>query len=333
MKILAGDIGGTKTSLAIFEVNGTKLTSIKEEKYLSAEYSSLYKIVEEFVHSHDDTPEYACFGIAGPVYNKKIAKTTNLPWIVEASVIAEKIGFKKVWLLNDLEANAWGISTLQEDDFFTLNVGKENSSANAAIISAGTGLGEAGLYFDGKHLNPFSSEGGHSDFAPNSDLEIELLRFLKKRYGDSSHVSWERVVSGMGIVNIYDFLLFFKNETTPSWLQNEMNTGDKAAAISNAADNARCQICVQTLKLFVHFYGAEAGNLALKMMSTSTLYLGGGIAPKNLKYFRDSTFMDSFTSKGRMSQILKDIPVKIILNQKTALYGSAVFCGYKAKKA
>ncbi len=333
MKILAGDIGGTKTSLAIFEVDGTKLTAIHEEKYPSGEYDSLYKIVEEFVKSHGDIPAYACFGIAGPVHNKETAKTMNLPWVVEASVMASEIGFKKVWLLNDLEANAWGIGALKEEDFFTLNVGKADKGANAAIISAGTGLGEAGIYFDGEHLNPFASEGGHSDFAPNSDLEIELLRFLKKRYADDSHVSWERVVSGMGIVNIYDFLLSHENETTPTWLEDEINKGDKAAAISMASDDARCKICAQTLKLFVHLYGVEAGNLALKMMSTSALYLGGGVAPRNLEHFKNSTFMDSFTSKGRMSQMLKDIPVKIILNQNTALYGPAVFGGYRATKA
>ncbi len=328
MKVLAGDIGGTKTSLAIYEVNGTKLQSLAEKKYPSADYDSLDKIVELFVKEHTEIPQWACFGIAGPVSNG-IAKTTNLPWVIDAQKMADTIGFKKVWLLNDLEANAWGISALEKEDFFTLNEGKANLEANAAIISAGTGLGEAGLYNDGEKLLPFSSEGGHSDFSANSDLEIALLQFLKKRYSDDAHVSWERVVSGMGIGNIYDFLSDYHSVETPKWLEKEITSGDKAASISKAANDNRCPICTQTLKLFVHLYGAEAGNLALKFMATSAIYLGGGIAPRNIEQFQNSIFMDSFSSKGRMKDMLKDIPVKIILNQKTALYGPAVFAGSK----
>ncbi|MCD6598136.1 MAG: glucokinase [Bacteroidales bacterium] len=324
MKVLAGDIGGTKTTLAIFEVNGTQLESLAEEKYSSQEHGSLSEIVQKFNETHSHTPEWASFGIAGPVCNG-IAKTMNLPWVVDAQKMTDEIGFKKVWLMNDLEANAWGISALEEKDFFVLNKGKVDRTGNASIISAGTGLGEAGLYWNGKHLRPFATEGGHSDFAPKSNLEVELLQFLKKRYVKESHVSWEHAVSGMGMANIYDFLCVYKGVETPEWLAEEMKTGDKAAAISKASADSRCPVCAETLQLFVHLYGAEAGNHALKIMATAGVYIGGGIAPKNLDHFRNTNFMNSFSAKGRMEQMMKDMPVRIILNERTALYGPAVF--------
>ena len=330
MRVLAGDIGGTKTSLAIFEVNGSRLESLAEETYPSGDYTSLDEIVQKFVANQEHIPQWASFGIAGPVRNG-IAKTMNLPWIVDAQKIADEIGFKKVWLMNDLEANAWGISALQEEDFFIVNKGKCNPNGNASIISAGTGLGQAGLYWNGEQLRPFACEGGHSDFSPHSDLEIALFQFLKKRYAPDSHVSWERVVSGMGIGNIYDFLCEYHGEETPDWLEEEIKTGDKAASISKAAGDKRCPICSETFSLFVHLYGAEAGNQALKIMATAGVYIGGGVAPRNLEQFKNSTFMDSFCAKGRMKDILCDIPVKIILNQRTALYGPAVFAGTEVK--
>ncbi|MEA1892652.1 MAG: glucokinase [Campylobacterota bacterium] len=331
MRILAGDIGGTKTSIAIFEVNNTELEVVAEEKYSSCEYDSLNAIVEKFLKTQKAIPQWACFGIAGPVRNG-IVKTTNLPWIVDAQEMADKIGFKKVWLINDLEANAWGVPALQEMDFFILNKGRADPEGNAVIISAGTGLGQAGLYFNGKELCPFASEGGHSDFSPNSDLEIALLQFLKKRYKTESHVSWERVISGMGIENIYDFLCDYRNVKSSEYLIEKIDKGDKATAISKAAKDGRCPICSETLKIFVHLYGAEAGNHALKIMATAGLYIGGGIAPKNLEQFKNSIFMDSFCNKGRMKDILQNIPVKIILNQKTALYGSAIYAGLEVNR-
>ena len=330
MKVLAGDIGGTKTDLAIFEVNGTKLEVLAEKKYPSGDYSSLDEIVKDFVKDQEEIPQWGSFGIAGPVRNG-IAKTMNLPWVIDAEKMAKEIGFKKVWLMNDLEANAWGIGALQEEDFFVLNEGKPDLEGNASIISAGTGLGQAGLYYNGEQLRPFACEGGHSDFSPQSDLEIALLQFLKKRYAPDSHVSWERVVSGMGIGNIYDFLCDYHGAETPDWLAEEIRTGDKAASISIAASGNRCPICAEAFKLFVHLYGAEAGNQALKIMATSGVYIGGGIAPRNLDQFKNSTFMDSFCAKGRMKQMMQDMPVKIILNQRTALYGPAIFAGTEVK--
>ena len=328
MKVLAGDIGGTKTSLAIFEVNGTTLDMLALETYPSQEYASLKEIVRQFVDTQGHHYDWGSFGIAGPVRNNR-AETTNLPWLIDGNQLAEEIGFRKVWLMNDLEANAWGISALEEKDFCVLSEGKPDPNGNASIVSAGTGLGQAGLYWNGSQYRPFASEGGHSDFAPHSDLEIALLQYLKQRY---SHVSWERVVSGMGIVNIYDFLCEHRDASTPDWLTEDIKKGDKAAAISKAANDDRCPVCSETIKLFVHLYGAEAGNQALKIMSTAGVYLGGGIAPKNLDHFLDGSFLRSFRAKGRMESLMNDIPVKIILNELTALYGPAVFAALEIKK-
>ncbi len=327
MKVLAGDIGGTKTSLAIFEVDGTRLEVLALEKYPSQQYGSLDEIVRLFVDQQEHTCDWGSFGIAGPVRNGR-AETTNLPWLIDAKQLADEIGFRKVWLLNDLEANAWGISALEEKDFCVLSKGKPDPNGNASIISAGTGLGQAGLYWNGKQHRPFASEGGHSDFAPHSDLEIALLQYLKQRY---PHVSWERVVSGMGLLNIYEFLRDYRGSETPAWLAEEMQAGDQAAAISKAAHDHRCPVCSETLRLFVHLYGVEAGNQALKIMSTAGVYLGGGIAPKNLDLFREGTFLRSFWSKGRMEPLMRDMPVKVILNDRTALFGPAVFAGSEIK--
>jgi len=327
VKVLAGDVGGTKTSLAVFEVDGTALEVLALEKYPSQQFGSLDEIVRQFVEAQGQRYDWGSFGISGPVRNGR-AETTNLPWLVDAKRLSDEIGFRKVWLMNDLEANAWGISALEEKDFCVLSEGNPDSGGNASIISAGTGLGQAGLFWNGKQHRPFASEGGHSDFAPNSDLEIALLQYLKRT---RHHISWERVVSGMGLVNIYKFLHDYRNAETPAWLAEEMKAGDQAAAISKAAHDNRCPVCAETLELFVHLYGVEAGNHALKIMSTAGVYLGGGIAPKNLDLFRQGTFLRSFWSKGRMEPLMRDMPVKVILNDRTALYGPAVFAGTEIK--
>ncbi len=225
-------------------------------------------------------------------------------------------------MLNDLEAHAWGIECLEEDELPILNAGKSDAQGNQAIIAAGTGLGEAGLFWDGQQYRPFATEGGHSGFNPNSDLEIELLRFLRKQYG---HVSWERVVSGMGLVDIYHFFLGHCRAIQPVWLTHEMEFNDQAACISNAALSGKCEICMKALDLFVHLYGVETGNLALKVMAQGGIYIGGGIAPKILEKLKQPVFFDAFRSKGRMSSLLEDIPIRIILNTDTALYGPTRF--------
>lgn len=322
-RILSGDIGGTKTRLAVFEVAGTQLRSVIERSYPSQDFATLNDIIDDFLNAGDARPDAACFGIAGPVRDN-VVDVTNLPWRISATEIAARFQFQSVALLNDLEANAWGLRALDEKDFHTLNTGVENPAGNAAIIAAGTGLGEAGLCRDGERFRPFATEGGHSDFSPGSELEIGLLRFLMMRYG---HVSWERLVSGPGLVNIHAFLVHHRKHDVPDWLSEDMQADDPAAAISRAAQSGRDEICVEALALFVRLYGVEAGNLALKMMASGGLYLGGGIAPKILEQLESGAFMAAFRAKGRMQGLLEHMPVRVILNDRTALYGPAVFAG------
>jgi glucokinase len=322
LRVLSGDIGGTKTRLAIFDVAGSKLQSVAERTYPSGDFATLDDIIEDFLGAGDTRPDAACFGIAGPVRDNTV-DVTNLPWRISAAEIGARFRFRRVALLNDLEANAWGLRALEEKDFRILNAGVENPSGNAAIIAAGTGLGEAGLYRDGEHWRPFATEGGHTGFSPGSELEIELLRFLMARYG---HVSWERLVSGPGLVNIHDFLVHTRKHTVAGWLRDDMQS-DPAAAISRAGQSGRDALCVEALELFVRLYGVEAGNLALKMMASGGMYLGGGIAPKILDQLEGGAFMAAFRAKGRMQDLLDHMPVRVILNDRTALYGPAVFAG------
>jgi glucokinase len=317
--ILAGDIGGTHTRLAFFDASNGHLRPVLVSIFPSREYRGLDEIVIQFVAESKLRPDAACFGVAGPVRNGRV-ETANLPWIVEAKRLADELRIGKTMLINDLEANAWGIATLGANDVVSLNPGKPNQVGNQAVIAAGTGLGEAGMYWDGVQHHIVASEGGHADFAPRNELEIELLGYLTARYG---HVSYERVVSGPGLVNIFYFLRATKRGTEPAWLTEEMRHSDPAAAISAAAMAGRCPLCEQALDMFVSIYAAEAGNLALKLMATGGVYLGGGIAPKIRSKLAGPLFMHSFVGKGRMQSLLESIPVKVIINDKTALVGAA----------
>jgi len=326
--ILAGDIGGTKTRLAFFTVAGERLQSLGEETFLSRHYGGLEEIVRAFVSRQQLTVTHGGFGIAGPVKHGR-CETTNLPWVVDARQLANQLGIASVALLNDLEANAYGVVTLEAKDFMVLNPGALDADGNAAIIAAGTGLGEAGFYWDGAQHHPFACEGGHADFAPRNELETELLRYLLTRF---AHVSYERVLSGPGLYNIYQFLRDTGRGEEPAWLSEELRQQDPAATISQAALPGRCALCVQALDLFVSLYGAEAGNLALKVMATGGLYVGGGIAPKIMQKLQDATFMQAFIAKGRMQPLLEAIPVRAILNDKTALLGAAHCARLRAAK-
>ncbi len=317
--ILAGDIGGTKTRLAFFTVEGERLQSLVEETFPSRQYGGLDDIVRVFMSQQQVSVTHAGFGIAGPVKHGR-CETTNLPWVVDARQLASQLGIASVALINDLEANAYGVAVLAAKDFVVLNQGAPDAGGNAAIIAAGTGLGEAGFYWDSVRHHPFACEGGHADFAPRNELETELLRYLLTRF---AHVSYERVLSGPGLYNLYQFLRDTGRGTEPPWLTEELHQQDPAATISQAALSGRCALCVQALDLFVSLYGAEAGNLALKVMATGGLYVGGGIAPKIMQKLQDSTFMQAFTAKGRMQPLLEAMPVRVILNDKTALLGAA----------
>jgi glucokinase len=317
--ILAGDIGGTKTRLAFFMTVGERLKSVAEETFPSHEYRGLGEIVHTFLARHQISPAQAGFGVAGPVIHGR-SETTNLPWVIDAQQLATQLGIASVALLNDLEANAHGVAMLEAEDFVVLNQGAVGAKGNAAIIAAGTGLGEAGFYWDGVRHHPFACEGGHADFAPRNELEAELLRYLLRQF---THVSYERVLSGPGLYNIYQFLRDSGRGEEPPWLTEELRQHDPAAAISQAALAGRAALCMQALDLFVSLYGAEAGNLALKVMATAGLYVGGGIAPKIVQKLADSTFMQAFIAKGRMQPLLEAMPVRVILNDRTVLLGAA----------
>jgi glucokinase len=317
--ILAGDIGGTNTRLALVEAESGELKILAEETFSSRERTSLEAALVEFLSLHKCNLTRASFGIAGPVRNGR-CEATNLPWVVDSKNLAKRLHLKRVGLINDLEANAYGIAGLQSTDFVILNKGARNAQGNRAIISAGTGLGEAGMYWDGQVHRPFPSEGGHVDFAPRSHLEMELLDYSMKRY---RRVSYERLVSGPGLVHGYHFLRDTGKGEEPPWLAEQVHQGDPAPIISRLALDGKSPLCRQALELFVSLYGAEAGNLALKLMATGGVYLGGGIAPKIISKLKEPEFMNAFTAKGRMRPLLQDIPVRVIMNPKTALLGAA----------
>lgn len=324
IRVLSGDIGGTKTRLAVIAVDGTRLHTEREQTYASRDYALFEELLGEFLQG-SDIPARAAFGIAGPVQGR-VAQTTNLPWRIDADALQSRFGFDRCTLLNDLEATATGLAAMGKEDLLTLHAGAPNDAGvntggNAAIIAAGTGLGEAGLFWDGQRYHPFATEGGHASFSPGNDMEIALLRHLQQRH---EHVSWERIVSGPGLVSLHEFLCQHRRVPLPDWLSHEMQRGDAAAVIAEAALSERDDLCVETLDWFVRLYGAEAGNLALKVMSRGGLYLGGGIAPKILPRLKSGAFLDAFFSKGRMHPLLEAMPVRVILNDRAALYGPAL---------
>jgi glucokinase len=316
--VLAGDIGGTNTRLALFQFIGPHLERIREKTYKSRDYRILEEALEDFIRDKRDI-EAACFGVAGPVIDEKVTGT-NLPWHLDGRALRECLSVERLALINDLVANAYGITLLEKPDFAVLNRGK-GKEGNAVLVSAGTGLGEGILFGDGNRHVPSPSEGGHVEFAPRDELEIKLLQSLSKRFG---HVSYERVLSGTGLVDIYRFLRDtgrFGKE--PKWLAEKMKQEHPAAAISESAKFKKDRVCGKALDMFTSIYGSTAGNLALQVVAIGGVYIGGGIAPKILWKLRDGTFMEAFQSKGRLSKFLSQIPVKVILNDKAALFGAA----------
>lgn len=323
--VLAGDIGGTKTNLALFSIHGERLRSEMQHSFPSKRYSGLVPVLQEFLAGDKRTIDAACFGIAGPVVDGKV-KTPNLAWTVDSSELSHALKLDSMALLNDLEAAAYGIFTLEEDEFCFLNQGTAFHSGNKALIAAGTGLGQSILHYDGRRFHPLASEAGHADFAPRNDLEIELLRYLMGRF---HHVSYERVLSGPGLMNIYHFLKESRGLEEPKWLAERFAGGeDPGAVVSKAALANEAEICVKALEIFVSVYGAEAGNLALRAKSVRGLYVGGGIAPKILPKLKDGTFMRTFRDKGRYTNLLAATPVQVILNDQAGLRGAAYFAAF-----
>jgi len=317
--ILAGDIGGTNARLAYFQPQNGHLNLVSERVYPSREHSEFGEIVTQFLKDSGSRPEVACFGIAGPVRDGRV-ETSNLPWVIEQSRLAKQISLPSTWLINDLEASAWGIGALSPGDLVPLNRVSGHVSGNQAVIAAGTGLGQAGLYWDGSHHQVFACEGGHCDFAPQGELQIELLRYLAARF---EHVSYERILSGPGLVNVYEFLRDRGKEKETPEFAAELKNGDAAAAISRAAIDGTSTLAVQALDLFIDVYGAEASNLALKTMATGGLFLSGGISPKILSKLQGPKFMQAFLHKGRLRPLVESIPVQVVTNEKAGLLGAA----------
>lgn len=326
MLLLAGDIGGTKTNLAVFSPENGPRVPLIEATFPSANYPSLEAVVQKFFAeiNLNQPVERAVFGVAGPVIEGR-ATITNLPWIMSEFQLAETLKFTSVNLLNDLAAIASGVPFLEPTDLQTLNQGQVVPGGSMIVIAPGTGLGEAYLTWDGSRYRAHASEGGHTDFAPTNELEIGLLQFLQQRF---AHVSYERVCSGIGLPNIYAYLKASGYAPEPDWLALELaQAKDATPIIVNAAldQNTPCEICRATLDLFISILGTEAGNMALKIMATGGVYLGGGIPPRILPLLLKGPFMASFQNKGRFSEILQKIPVHIILNPKVALLGTASY--------
>lgn len=324
---LAGDIGGTKTNLALYAYQDDKLEVQKSASFPSKDHATLAEIVRSFLSDVPQVVKHACFGVAGPVKGGRV-QVTNLPWIVDAAALQAELQFQQVSLLNDLEANAYGINTLTPQELLSINPkGNPQQVGNRALISAGTGLGEAGMMWDGVAHRPFASEGGHASFGPNDALGDELLMFMRREFG---HVSWERVLSGTGMRNLYRFFRQRSGEPEPEWLSGQIRNGDEAAVVTRAGLEGKDPVCVEALDCFTRNYGAEAGNLALKMLALGGVYIGGGIAPKMLPKMQSPVFLEAFYHKGRMSPLLESIPVYVILNDKTALQGAAWFAAHTA---
>lgn len=318
--LLAGDIGGTKTDLALYSPTDGPRRPREPQEYPSAKYDSLEDVVRDYFRDTGTRAEGACFDVAGPVVNGK-AKLTNLKWRVEAARLKRALGLKQVWLLNDLQATANAVPILGARDRVLLNKGQRQPGGAIGVVAPGTGLGEAYLTWDGSQYHAFASEGGHTEFGPNGPDQTQVLSFLQKRFG---HVSYERVCSGMGIPNLYDALeAGGRHRPTPAVQKKLAAAEDRTPVIVAAAQEASpCPLCRATLELFVAILGAEAGNLALKLLATGGIFLGGGIPPRILPILKRGGFIKAFIDKGRLSDFVRSVPVYVIVRQ-AALIGAA----------
>lgn len=320
--VLAADIGGTKINLALSCLKNNKPEILATAKFHSKDYTSIDVVIKQFLADNNSLKVSSiCIAAAGPVSDNKVI-LTNLSWSVDGIDIAKQTGIKNVAIINDLEATAYGIACLDEVDFYTIQEGDKTTKGNIAIIAPGTGLGEAGMYFDGKSYHPFATEGGHSEFSPRTAMDIELLQYLQQQ---NKVVSWEHLVSGPGTFSIYQFLRDIKNMEEPQWLSDALLTGDKTATISKAAIENKADICVQTMQLFVKYLAQETTNLVLKFKAIGGVFLGGGIPPKILPLLQQPVFIDTFKQSDRMEDLTDATPVKVVLNDQAALLGAAYF--------
>lgn len=319
--ILAGDIGGTKTVLALFEEAADGLRPTRRAEFPSRGHGSLEEIVTAFF-ANDPAPVLhgGCFGVAGPVVDGTV-RTTNLPWTLDEVTLAAAFDLPRVKLLNDLEATAFGMLYLAAGEWAVLQTGAQGQLGNVAVIAPGTGLGEAMLFWDGERYHPIASEGGHAAFAPRTERESELLSYLRPRFG--GHVSCERLISGAGIHNIHGFLREQSGTAEPDWLRDRLANNDPNAVITEAGLSGEDQVCATTLEMFSAILGAEAGNLALRYVAVGGVFLGGGIPPKILPALRGPAFLEAFTAKGRFAKFVENIEVRVALNPHAALLGAA----------
>ncbi len=317
--LLAADVGGTKTALAWVEIRAGEISIIREAVYSSKQFSTLLHVIRAFM-ADATLPERLSIAFAGPVHEGK-AHATNLGWDIDIRQISLETGIPQVFLINDLEAEAYGLAALKEEDLITIYAGDTSPKGNAAIIAPGTGLGEAGMYWDGSALHPFATEGGHTDFAPRNAFDWDMLQYLQQKYG---HVSWERVLSGPGICNIYDFLRDVKHREEPAWLQENMKNQEPGAAIGSGALEG-CPICVETLQVFARYLAVEASNLALKLNATGGVFIGGGIPPKIWNASLQAIFLEHYLQVGRLRPLMELVPVHIVLNTKAVLLGAAYY--------
>jgi glucokinase len=329
--ILAGDVGGTKVHLALYNFEDGRLKPVRDQKYPAPEFACLDDIVKKFL-ADGETGEReqivaACFGCPGPVRDGRL-KLTNLPWTLDVRDLQPSLGIEHIFLINDLEANGYGIPELAPESIFTLHAGDAAAMGHRGLIAAGTGLGEALLIWDGKTHRPIPSEGGHCDFAARTDREIALLEYLRKAL--NGRVSWERVVSGLGIKNVYAYLRDVEKIEEPQWLRDRMAAEDPNAVIGQCAEDSSSPLCFETMQTFAATYGAETGNIALKVLAVGGVYLGGGIAPKSLKTLGSGGFIQAFLDKGRLSPLLETVPVRVILDDTCALLGAAAFAEARA---
>ncbi|MBS1567506.1 MAG: glucokinase [Bacteroidetes bacterium] len=322
--ILAGDIGGTKTNIALFRADESGITLLREGRYASQEYKSLTDIILAF--TGQEWPDRICMAVAGPVLDGRVT-LTNLSWKLDSTAMSQALKVP-VQFINDLESTGYGLAALQGNEFAPLHINPHPTPGNIAIVAPGTGLGEAGMYFDGKSYHPFATEGGHSDFAPRSEQDIALYRFLQQQYG---HVSWERVVSGPGIHTIFQFLTTVQRRTISPALADELKHDDPSAVISNAAIHQHEPVCVETLDMFSRYFAAEAASLVLKLKATAGCYLGGGVPPKILPVLQTGKWYEYFIDAGRMKPMLQQVPVYVILNSKAALLGAAWVGAYNVE--
>ncbi len=323
--VLAGDVGGTKANLAIFEATTDRINLIKTSTYHSAQYPSVIKILQQFLQENPDSrPERVSLGVAGPVFEGH-AEITNLPWHIDKKEISTATGIQQIALINDLEATAYGLAGMEEKDFLVLHPGEPSIQGNMAVLAPGTGLGEAGLYWDGEVHHPFATEGGHADFSCRNEEDLEMHDFLLEKF---KVVSWESVIAGPAIHDIYNFLCQIKNRPVNTRVTDAFKNDDPSAVISEAAVSGSDAVCMEAMKIFVRYLARESANLILKMKATGGLFLAGGIPPKIVPLLKQPDFYDNLIDCDRMQDLIKKVPVKLLLNDKAPMIGAGWYGSY-----